>query len=230
MRVTGLPALAEYHVRRSSGPIRIDGRLDDEAWAGAEVMELRETVTGRKPSQPTTVRMLYDDERLYIGFHAVDNYIWGTMTGHDEPIYDEEVVEAFLDPTGLLTAYYELEVSPLNTGFDALIINDTVPAGAEGRGPRFQGFTDWDPRGFSHAVHVEGRLGGRECEWWECEMAIAFSDLFLGGRVPPRPGDVWRANLFRIDKDGDSLEESAFSPTGAADFHLPQRFGRLIFS
>jgi hypothetical protein len=36
-------------------------------------------------------------------------------------------------------------------------------------------------------------------------MAIRFDDLFLGGNVPPSEGDVWRANLFRIDKDGDRL-------------------------
>ena len=32
----------------------------------------------------------------------------------DDPLYDEEVVEAFLCPTGDLRHYFELEVSPLN--------------------------------------------------------------------------------------------------------------------
>ncbi len=224
-----LPEIPEYRVQRTSEPPVIDGRLDDRVWRQAGEIELLETVTGARPAQRTSVRLLYDDEWLYLGFHAEDNYIWGTLTGHDDPIYDEEVVEAFIDPTGLLTSYYELEVSPLNTGFDALIINDTVPSGVAVRGPRFQGFTGWDPQGFTHAVHVEGELGSRHCKWWECEMAIRFADLFLGGRVPPRRGDLWRANLFRIDKDGAKLEESAFSPTGAADFHVPQRFGKLIF-
>ena len=224
-----LPEIPEYRVHRTDKPPVLNGRLNDEAWLRAGETELLETVTGARPSQRTTARLLYDDECLYLGFHAEDSYIWGTMTGHDDPIYDEEVVEAFIDPTGLLTSYYELEVSPLNTGFDALIINDTVPSGTAVRGPRFQGFTGWDPRGFTHAVYVEGELGSRHCKWWECVMAIRFADLFLGGRVPPRPGDIWRANLFRIDKDGDKLEESAFSPTGAEDFHVPQRFGKLIF-
>jgi Carbohydrate family 9 binding domain-like len=224
-----LPEIPEYRVRRTSEPPVIDGRLDDGVWEQAEEIELLDTATGAQPAQRTSVRLLYDNKCLYLGFHAQDSYIWGTMTGHDDPIYDEEVVEAFIDPTGLLTSYYELEVSPLNTGFDALIINDTVPSGAAERGKRFQGFTGWDPAGFRHAVHVEGELGSRACSWWECEMAISFDDLFLGGRIPPRQGDVWRANLFRIDKDGDKLEESAFSPTGCADFHVPQRFGELVF-
>lgn len=225
-----LPQIPEYLVRRADGPLEIDGRLDEDAWQHAGEAELLDTVTGGSPPQRTIARLLYDQEWLYIGFHAEDSYIWGTMTGHDDPIYDEEVVEIFIDPTGLLTSYYELEVSPLNTAFDALIINDTVPAGHNRRGPRFQGFTDWDPSGFRHAVHVEGELGSRNCRWWECEMAIRFDELFLGGKVPPSPGDVWRANLFRIDSDGDEVGAYALSPTGVDDFHVPQRFGRLIFS
>lgn len=224
-----LPAIPDYSVHRTDNPIEIDGRLDDRAWKLAPEIELLETVSGGRAKRRTTARMLYDSEWLYIGFHAEDDYIWGTMTGHDDPIYDEEVVEAFLDPTGLMTSYVELEVSPLNTGFDALIINDTVPAGTTGRGPRFQGFTGWDPDGFRHAVHVEGELGSRNCQWWECEMAISFADLFLGGKAHPNPGDVWRANLYRIARDGNEMEESAFSPTGLDDFHVPQRFGRLVF-
>jgi hypothetical protein len=227
--MANLPEIPDYSVYRTEEPIKIDGRLADGAWEQAPEIELLETVSGERTQRRTTTRLLYDSEWLYIGFHAEDDYIWGTMTGHDNPIYDEEVVEAFLDPTGMLTSYYELEVSPLNTGFDALIINDTVITGTPGRGPRFQGFTEWDPAGFRHAVHVEGELGTRNCKWWECEMAISFADLFLGGKGRPNPGDVWRANLFRIDKDGDKLEESAFSPTGVSDFHVPQRFGRLVF-
>jgi len=227
--VSGLPGLPDYSVHRTPEPIVIDGRLNEAAWERAGEIELLETVTGKRPRRRTTARVLYDDQWLYLGFHAVDEYIWGTLTGHDDPIYDEEVVEAFLDPTGLLTSYYELEVSPLNTGFDALIINDTVPAGTPGRGPHFQGFTGWDPKGFQHAVHVEGRLGSRESRWWECEMAVPFDEMFIGGKARPTPGDVWRANLFRIDRDGEELEESAFSPTGLNDFHVPQRFGRLVF-
>jgi len=220
-----------YRVQRADRPPAIDGRLDNQAWRKAQPVELADTITGKAPRQKTTVRLLYDESCLYVGFHALDCDIWGTLTGHDNPIYDEEVVEIFLDPTGLLTAYYEFEVSPLDTGFDALIINDAVLTDSLGRGERFQGFTAYDPRGFRHAVQVEGEINAGEgrARLWQCEMAIAFSDLFLGGRVPPAPGDQWRFNLYRIDGRGATLEETAFSPTGVSDFHVPSRFARLLF-
>ncbi len=229
--MAALPELPVYVVPRAAGPVVIDGRLDEPAWAAAPVVELVECSTGASPRLATRARLLYDDHWLYVGFEAVDPHIWGTLTGHDDPIYDEEVVEIFLDPAGKLCAYYELEVSPLDVGFDALILNDAPLAGGPGRGPRFQGFTGWDPAGFRHAVRIEGELNapgrGRA---WSCEMAIRFDELFLAGNVPPRPGDQWRFNLYRIDSDQGRLEESAFSPTGLPDFHVPSRFAWLRFA
>ena len=49
---------------------------------------------------------------------------------------------------------------------------------------------------------------------------------------PPRDGDEWRVNLYRIDTDGENVEFQAWSPTGTAkpQFHVPERFGVLQFA
>ena len=119
-----------YPVYRAESQVKVDGRLDDPAWQRAPVIELVDCTTGKPPRYKTQARLLYDDQWLYVGFHCQDQDIWGTMTGHDEPIYDEEVVEIFIDPAGSLCTYYELEVSPLNTGFDALVLNNAVLTGS----------------------------------------------------------------------------------------------------
>ena len=223
--------VSEYQVFRTPKPVRIDGRLDDPAWKEAPVIELLESSTGKPPRYPTRARMLYDDRCLYVGFHCVDPDIWGTFHRHDDPIYEEEVVEIFLDPLGNLCAYYELEVSPLNTGFDALILNDAVITGTPGRGGKFQGFSGWNPSDFRHAVYLEGKLNAHDgkSKFWEAILAVPFNEMFLGGNAPPKPGDIWRGNLYRIDSEGGRLEESAFSPTFSEDFHVPGRFGKFIF-
>ncbi|MCE5271047.1 carbohydrate-binding family 9-like protein [bacterium] len=224
--------LPVYEIYRAQSPIVVDGRMDEPAWKAAPEVELKLNSDGGAPLWGTRARMLYDDQWLYVGFLSRDPHIWGTLTGHDDPIYNEEVVEIFLDPIGRGTIYYELEVNPLNTSFDAVILNDAPVSGSEGRGERFQGFTGWNPGSFKHAVTIqEGRLNDPSSGpgLWCCEMAIRFADMFLGANVPPRPGDQWRGNLFRIDIDGDKSEESSFSPTGRPDFHVPARFGRFIF-
>ena len=54
-------------------------------------------------------------------FHAEDTHAWATMTERDAPLYEEEVVEVFLDPVGDLESYFEIEVNPLNTVLDLVL-------------------------------------------------------------------------------------------------------------
>jgi hypothetical protein len=54
--------------------------------------------------------------------------------------------------------------------------------------------------------------------------------------VPPRPGDIWHFNVFRIKRPGgparpaENVVLSAWSPTGTPSFHVPAAFGSLVFS
>ena len=55
---------------RATQPPRVDGRLNDPAWVAAPVIEgfrQREPQAGVDVSEPTSVRIVYDDTTLYIG-------------------------------------------------------------------------------------------------------------------------------------------------------------------
>ncbi|MXX85045.1 MAG: carbohydrate binding family 9 domain-containing protein [Acidobacteria bacterium] len=74
--VTSLPSGAggqDVPVARASrarGPIEVDGRLDDDAWAGAGELGAFVQVdpaAGEPSHAPTSVRLLWDDAGLYIG-------------------------------------------------------------------------------------------------------------------------------------------------------------------
>ena len=63
---------------RISEPITIDGKLDEAAWQKAiPVRDFTQRVPrlGAPPSDPTEVRILYDDKNLYIGATAFDSEI-----------------------------------------------------------------------------------------------------------------------------------------------------------
>jgi hypothetical protein len=60
---------------RRSGPIVIDGRLDDAAWAAAPVSSgftQSYPTPGAQPVSPTEFRVLYDDQALYVGIRMHD--------------------------------------------------------------------------------------------------------------------------------------------------------------
>src|SRR5205085_8187175 len=94
----------------------------EEPWsvpAGCDWIPLVRSADG-SPPRLTTKIAVYADSCLNVLFHADDDEIVATYLGHDQPLYQEDVVELFLSPAEP-TRYYEIEVNPLGTTFDALI-------------------------------------------------------------------------------------------------------------
>jgi len=60
---------------RAAEPIRVDGRLDDEAWRGVEPFRefiQRDPEEGAPATEATELRLLYDDDALYVGARLQD--------------------------------------------------------------------------------------------------------------------------------------------------------------
>ena len=144
-------------------------------------------------------------------FHASDTDAWATHTAHDAPLYEEEVVEIFLDPGGDLGSYFEIEVNPLNTVCD-LVLRRVRNGWRKDFG--------WHCEGLKTSVN---KTAGA----WTTEITIPFESL---GPGLPVAGKKWRANFFRIDRPKNAAWElSAWSPTGQPLFHVQHKFGFLEF-
>jgi hypothetical protein len=213
-----------YHCPKVSKPPVIDGKLDDEAWKSAPPIRLVLSQTGEPATKKTIARMCWDDENLYISFDCEDEDIWNDYTKRDDPVYNQEVCEAFLAPTCDLDRYFEINVSPRNVVFDALI--RYAVKGVPGEG------TDhgWNCEGLRTAVVLDGTIDNRtdKDRGYTVEMAVPFAGL---GRSTPKPVERWRANLYRIDLSPLPIEYQAWSPTlvNPAAFHVPERFGTIFF-
>ncbi|MFH1808527.1 MAG: carbohydrate-binding family 9-like protein, partial [Pseudomonadota bacterium] len=107
----------------TGGSITIDGALNEPGWASAQRLGPFVNYHGRgTPSNGTTARVLYDDKNLYLGFDCQDRDIWTSFRTRDDPIYNEEAVEIFIDVDGDLNTYVELQQSPANVHFDAAFV------------------------------------------------------------------------------------------------------------
>lgn len=229
--------LPEYECRQTALAPVIDGDASDAVWQGAvaiELIDVEDLAGQRRHSRPTSVRMLWDAAGWYFLFEMQDGDVWSTFDQRDDQIWQEEVVEIFVDPDGDGEDYAEIEVNPLNTVFDLLL---SRPWGDGGRG-----FAQWDPE-FSSAVRVDGTLNDDSDTdvGWTVEVALPWAalgtdirDVMNGLALPPQIGDQWRLNLYRFERlrQGgavEGLEASAWSPVGRVDFHVPGRFGILRF-
>ena len=69
---------------------------------------------------------------------------------------------------------------------------------------------------------------GQEIEGWIAEIYIPFALLKPIGHEPPKSGDRWRANFYRVDYDSGEAEVWSWQET-EKNFHEPERFGTLVF-
>ncbi len=220
--------LPEYVCKKVPRKIELTGRLDDQLWHEAAVILLNDAISGKPGRFSTEVRALYDDDYLYVGFRCEDNYVWGTVTERDGPIWNEECVEVFLNPADVAHQYYEINVSPKNVIFDSVILNRRS---ADKPDESFIGLTEWRVNGLETAVHVDGKADAAGmARGWTAEYAIPHNELIGAPNTPPKPGDLWRVNFYRIDSPKkDQREHYAWSMTSKPAFHLPWRFGYLKF-
>jgi len=86
---------------RASGPIRLDGKLDEATWAAAPVTDGFTQIDpdeGKPASQRTEVRVLYDDEALYVGVRLHDTGpITARLGRRDMPLGDSDWFGLMID-------------------------------------------------------------------------------------------------------------------------------------
>ena len=196
---------------------------DEAAWAAA-----RTVAWGPAPYE-TRFRGLWDPQGLFLRFDADDSAPWHTMTRRDDHLWEEEVVEIFLDLDRSGRDYYELEINPANVVCDLRMISPW---------PDKKGDIDWNLEGLLTRV-VDLKKAGKTTGWTALAFLpwSAFRSLPSAKKIalPPKPGDAWRFNLFRIKRPGgpkapeDGAVFAAWSKPPGESFHAPEVFRDLVF-
>src|SRR5829696_5565980 len=122
----------------SQGVVRIDGRLDERAWAGADSAELVqvEPREGAPPEGRTVVRVLAMTDAIVMGIRADDpdaGRLVSFSRQRDASLEDEDHVKLVLDSYGDGRSGYVFAVNPNGARYDALVTD-------EGEGEN----ADWD--------------------------------------------------------------------------------------
>ncbi|NOT35321.1 MAG: carbohydrate binding family 9 domain-containing protein [Candidatus Eisenbacteria bacterium] len=189
----------EVAIVRRNGPVVLDGHLSDAAWQSAPMIgdfKQREPTEGKAASQRTEMRLLFDEEALYVGarlFDASPDSIVKNLTRRDGQSRSD-LIEVLLDPYYDRRSGYFFGVNAAGTLYDGTIYND--------------GWTDnsWD-----------GVWEGRsrvDAEGWSVEMRIPFSQLRFAQAEPQRWGINFHRSMGRGFEDSYLVyqphEESGF--------------------
>lgn len=221
--------IAQYTAYRATGPISIDGHLDEPDWLQApRSPRFRDLVKGSPGIHDTRAAVLWDDDSLYVGFWAEEPFVEAALTQRDDPVCSENDLEFFV---GGEDCYYEFEINALGTiyevffiwesefergGFseaaefrrDADRVNDFAGVGFQPhpRGNRI-GYWNWDFPGLRTAVQVDGTINDNSDRdrGWTAELALPWSGMKWLAKadnrsLPPRDGDLWRMDFSRFNK------------------------------
>jgi hypothetical protein len=142
------------------------------------------------------------------------------MKRRDQHLWLEEVVEFFVQADEHKPSYIEVEVNPLGTLLDLYMLDVRKPLHYE----------SWNSEKIKWAVQVVGTVDGKGGDQeWTCEVALPMEDVVTAPHLPPQAGDKWRLNLYRVEQRS-APRELAWSPTLQNDFHVPKRFGEIVFT
>lgn len=216
----------EYTVHRATKPPTVDGKLDEPDWTAApttSAFHFPWWKAGAK--EPTAVKLLWDAETLYVACVCTDAHITAKHTERDGKIFEDDCFEVMVAPNAETPdVYFNLEWNVRG----GLLDNFRPDGPKKPRAPK------WDADGVKLAGTLAGTLNddADTDTSWAVEAAIPLANFKpAGGTLPPKPGDVWRAN-FNRHGGVTNPQYSQWSPgdTPAPSFHTPHRFGKLVFS
>lgn len=210
--------------RRTTGAIKLDGKLDESDWAATETSStFVNTMTGASAAFKANVRVLYDADSLYLGYSVEDDLLKSTFEKDDDHLWEQDCVELMIDPDGDAKNYFEAQVAPTGRVFDTRY--DTR------RQPRPFGDLAWSSK-MTARVQLRGKVNDDAAdEGYDVELAVPWSAFAAGGGdgAPPKEGASWRMNFYVMDAREKSQRACGWSPPLIGDFHTLGRFGRVVF-
>jgi hypothetical protein len=180
---------------RTDKPPSIDGKVDEPQWQKAW---LESNLTqnfpdeGKPPTERTELRVLYDDNAIYIAIRCFDrspDKIVARLTRRDREI-DADKVSVDISSRNDKKTSYTFQVNAAGVQVDGTRFNDTEYS------------TDWDGRWYSEVT--------RDAQGWNAELKIPLVTLRYAGDVTSFGFQVRRT----IGRTGE-IDEWSYIPTTA---------------
>jgi hypothetical protein len=201
------PPPPEIRAVRASTPIAIDGALSEDAWKSAEVIgdfRQRDPNEGAPASQRTEVRVLFDDQNLYVGARLYDSHadsIVAQLTRRDAGTRTD-MFRVYLDPYFDRRSGYYFSVNAAGTLFDGTLYND-----------------GWSDNSWDGVWEARARV---DPQGWTAELKIPFSQLRFSRAAAAR----WGINFQRALGRGFEDDYLVYQPRKESGF--VSRFPALV--
>ena len=189
-------------VRIDTPPV-IDGRLDEDLWKRATVIEDLHQVLPYEyaaPNERTVFYLAYDKDALYVGaraWYSNPEEITARILKQGSPLMNEDRVGVILDPFNDKRSGYMFEVNPNGVRLDGLFLKPT------------QFSPDWDGIWRAEAQYLE--------DGYSVEYAIPFKTLSFNPENHTWGLNVWREVVRNQEMIGWVSYNRAWNPSAAGE-------------
>jgi hypothetical protein len=196
----GHPVATALRLAAGEAP-RIDGDLSDPVWQRVPAIEDFHQIEPQPlaaATERTELRLLYDDERLYVAIYCHDSEperITANVRERDGFLPRDDFVRVVLDPQLSRRNGYAFEINPEGARTDALLQNNS------------EFLVTWN-------MIWEGRAR-RVADGWTAEMALPFRGLAY-----PADGGEWGLDVLRQIRRKSEFVRWAATPAGVPDLDI----------
>lgn len=206
----GTRSFGEVEAARRTGEIKIDGKLDEPDWLAYERVTGFVRRDGGEAEAQTYVRILYDDDYIYLGLEMeeplVEELVSAAYERDSGRIWNDDTVQIFIDPEGEGLRYVHLTVNPGGVLRDSDRPLSLPPAG------------DVTYRSDAEIASHIGDSG------WSVEMKVSAESL--GGEIIE--GGRWLMDIGRSRKPEREISSWADGAFHRVDNFRPVAFSRSI--
>lgn len=232
-----------YTLFRASAPLNIDGDLDEKSWLDAPWTEYFIDIEGNlkpSPAYKTRVKMLWDENYLYVAAELEEPHLWANNQPEKDIIFRDNVFKIFIDPDNNMNDDFEIQINPQNKMLFLIMNKPYRDAGTP--------ITGWNPIGYKSGVKLLGTINnsGDTDKGWLAEIAIPLAALKFDP-LNSKQNTNFRINFLRtnfdfivkegvyskaMDNNGKAFPPhySCFTPQGIINMHYPERWAYTVFS
>lgn len=232
-----------YTLFRASAPLNIDGELDEKSWLDAPWTEYFIDIEGNlkpSPAYKTRVKMLWDENYLYVSAELEEPHLWANKQPEKDIIFRDNVFKIFIDPDNNMNDDFEIQINPQNKMLFLIMNKPYRDAGTP--------VTGWNPIGYKSVVKLLGTINNSADtdKGWVAEIAIPLAALKFDP-LNSKQNTNFRINFLRtnfdfivkegvyskaMDNNGKAFPPhySCFTPQGIINMHYPERWAYTVFS
>lgn len=204
-----------YTIKRRTGSIKIDGKLDDLGWKRADkldapYMNLHSFYERKELAFPTYAKIMYDNAYIYVAFYGFDDAITNLRVTEayktrDSHVFNDDSFEVFMSADIDSHVVRQFLLNSRNIVCDVEVASH-----------------NWN---FEYNANLKsGTFVATNENYWSAEFKILTKDIYKTG---VKSGDVYRGSTARTKTTGENLILNPW-PVFGDNWHT-EYFGYYIF-